>query len=513
MNNAFEKNEKKSIRNIPIPNRVEKELIDQKITAAEQNLIESVVTKTEHVKDIHVPMRQIRVTSHNVDGIRRLGRKKKIKEDDETVPVQKSIDKSNIKHVEYTVEPAFVDKDTIEDSLDSGDSLAVSDEAYESWSKYEKKGYVFWIICGAIVAILLFAISYLFSGATITIVPKKYDMSIESTKVYLSDVDHRKVSVTASSEITVTVSGTVRVDRKATGIVVLYNAFSTSEQKLVAGTRLETTGGKIFKIKDTVTIPGQKTVSGKKVPGSIQASVEAGDTGESYNVGYQDFKLPAYKGTSRYELIYARSKDSIQGGYSGEVPNVSSANIASSTKELKEQLLTEVLQKIQKDTSSEYVFIRDSYVVDYGKIQQDVSKDGTKVTFKGTVTMTAILLNINKLSKTILGAKNILDANMSTLQYVQYSGDVSSLKVELPKDTIAEDLANTTKMYMLVSGTTSIYSLINEDTVTRAVSNLTKDRAVLVLQELADSNSVTISIWPWWSSVLPGKDKIRLKIK
>lgn len=528
MKDTFEKNEKKSIRNIPIPSRTEKEAIDQKMIAAEQELIESIVHKAESeeiVQDepvISIPIKKTRTKSQSMDGIKRAGgRKKKVEPiavtpeiiEEEIVPPRKSIDKTKIEHVPYKVEPAFVDRDTIDEEVEEGDDLSVQEETYESWSKHEKKGYVFWIMCGAIAAVFLFGISYLFSGATITLTPKKYDVSVESTKVYLSDVTHKKVSATASDELTVTVSGTVKVDRKATGTVVLYNSFSSGEQKLIAGTRLETTGGKIFRLKDAVTIPGQKTVSGKKVPGSVQASIEASETGESYNVGYQDFKLPAYKGTPRYDSIYARSKDSVGNGYSGEVPNLGNTGISSSTKDLKDKLLTQALEKIKGDLPNGFALIPESYIAEYGKIDQSVSKDGTKVTFKGSVTVTALLLSPEALSKSILKAENMIGTSTTTSQQAQYSGDVSSLKVQLPKDTLVSDFDTSSKMYMTVTGTTSIYSMVSQDTVAQAVSRLQVDRATPVLKELTDSDSVEISIWPWWSNVLPGKDKIRLKIK
>ncbi len=141
-----------------------------------------------------------------------------------------------------------------------------------------------------------------------------------------------------------------------------------------------------------------------------------------------------------------------------------------------------------------------------------VSKDGKTVTFSGKVTVTAIVLSPQSLSKSILKAENMLGST-TTLQSAKYSGDVSNLIIQLPRDTILSDLDDTSKIYATVSGTTSIYSMISEDTVAQAVSKLDVERAIPVLKELTDSETVTISIWPWWTNTIPAKDKIRLKIK
>ncbi|MBU3668533.1 MAG: hypothetical protein FGM57_01040 [Candidatus Taylorbacteria bacterium] len=514
---------KRSIRNIPIPNKEQKEAIEQKLTEAENSFIENVIEEqVPHVTAKDSPKKPARKASHSMDGIKKGGKKKALRtvtpevttEAEEEVPPLTPIPKRDIKHKDFSVEPAF---ETLDSPLEEEDPVSDSlgrTETYESWNRNTKKGYVFWIICGLILALLLITISYIFTGATISLVPKKYDLSVSGTKVYLSDIRHSGIKVTVKDELTVDVDGTVSVDRKASGTVVLYNAFSSAEQRLVANTRLETSGGKIFRLTKSVTIPGQKTVSGKNVPGSVEAEIVADKSGDGYNVGFQDFKLPAYKGTPRYDSIYGRSKTSVGNGYSGEVPNIGSSGIASSTKALKEKLLSLAIKDAEKKNpdSAMYALIPESYITEYGEIKQTVASNGKKVTFEGSLTLTAVFIAKDDLSKAVLKAENMIQNSTSTKSQVNYTGDTGSLRISFPKDTISKDLEDTQKMYFTVSGTSSIYTMVSEETVAQAVSNLRKDRAVPVLTELTDSPDVQIEIWPWWKNTLPSKDRIRLKI-
>lgn len=500
--------DKRSIRNIPIPSREQKESINQKLTEAENAYIAEV---TEEHEAEPIPVHKKKITP-SMDGIKKPGKKRKyvpeVAEQEDVEPLKAP---EVPKESAYEVEPAFVDKEFYEEEEKFVEPAAT--ESFESWKKDTKKGYVFWILCGGALALVFIAISYLFTGATITLFPKKYDIEANTTKIYLSDIAHKKVEVKVSDEMTVPVDGTVQVERKATGTVVLYNAFNSSEQKLVANTRLETSTGKVFRLTKAVTIPGQKTVSGKAVPGSVEVAIEADKAGSEYNVSFQDFTLPAYKGTPRYDKIYARSKTAVDNGYLGAVPNLGTKDVASTTQTLKEALLQKALEETEDENpdSKIYALLNDSYVADYGTIEQVVSKDGKKVTFKGTLTLTSIFMSSEDLSKSILKAENMIKTGSSTP--ITYSGDTSMLRIAFPKDIASSDLADTSKVYFTVSGTSSIYTMVSEETVAQAVSNLKKDRAIPVLQELTDSPNVTVSIWPWWKSTIPSKDRIRLKIK
>ena len=66
-----------------------------------------------------------------------------------------------------------------------------------------------------------------------------------------------------------------------------------------------------------VTIPGTKVENGKTVPGSKEVDVVADKAGAEYNIGLTDFTIPGFKGSPKFETVFARSKTEMTGGYVG----------------------------------------------------------------------------------------------------------------------------------------------------------------------------------------------------
>lgn len=139
-------------------------------------------------------------------------------------------------------------------------------------------------------------------------------------------------------------SGKKNVERKATGEIVIYNNFSSAPQNLIATTRFITPDGKIYRLNNTVTVPGAENRSGKLIPSSIRAAVTADKAGEEYNLSPGvKFRIPGFEGTAKYEGFYGELKDSISGGFIGE-SSLPSEEDLKRAKEDAEKSLEEVIK-------------------------------------------------------------------------------------------------------------------------------------------------------------------------
>ena len=141
------------------------------------------------------------------------------------------------------------------------------------------------------------------------------------------------------------------LSKKASGIITVYNEFSSASQPIVTSTRFEASDGKIYRIAENVTIPGAKIESGKIVPSTINLTVFADRAGDEYNMkNLVDFTIPGFKGDERYKKIYAKSKTPMEGGFKGEVLVVGDSDadnaIAALTEELEEELRKSLSQAI-----------------------------------------------------------------------------------------------------------------------------------------------------------------------
>ncbi len=138
---------------------------------------------------------------------------------------------------------------------------------------------------------------------------------------------------------TYSATGKERVERKAKGEVLLYNSFSSSKQSLSKGTRLSAPDGKIFILDEAVNIPGANVQDGKIVPSSIKVAVTSEKAGSAYNVGpVSRFRIVGFKDTPKYEGFYGQSKESMSGGFVGDVKVPTKDDISKAQEDIKKSL-------------------------------------------------------------------------------------------------------------------------------------------------------------------------------
>lgn len=140
-------------------------------------------------------------------------------------------------------------------------------------------------------------------------------------------------------------------EKRTRGMVTISNAALSSPQTLVATTRLEASGGKIFRLVKGVTVPGATKSEDKTIPGTILAEVVADESGDTYNIEPTSFTVPGLKGGPKYESVTARSEKPFLGGGSGSGSAASvSADDVLRAKESIEKKLPELLRTdIEKD--------------------------------------------------------------------------------------------------------------------------------------------------------------------
>ena len=175
-------------------------------------------------------------------------------------------------------------------STDSAsDSIWSEPKAFQPKTKEVKNQksntrYALWLVAFISVVFLFFALSYLFSKATITINPKIQDIvlkaSLSAGKGGNGNVLPFDLVIISGEESKIMPTAEAKdISQKAEGVVLIYNVFSSNSQLLSIDTRLEGSNGKIYKTKKAIVVPGMKNGA----PGFIEAGVYAAEAGEEYN--------------------------------------------------------------------------------------------------------------------------------------------------------------------------------------------------------------------------------------
>lgn len=144
-------------------------------------------------------------------------------------------------------------------------------------------------------------------------------------------------------------------NQKAKGNITIYNEFSETSQILVATTRFLSNDNKLFRLLETVTVPGMTVIDGKIEAGKVEAAIVADEAGSDFNIKEASFTIPGLKGSPKYDKFYAKLSQETKGGGNSEssLKTVAKSDIESAKfkteNQLKDQLRESVKNKIGGD--------------------------------------------------------------------------------------------------------------------------------------------------------------------
>jgi hypothetical protein len=276
-----------------------------------------------------------------------------------------------------------------------------------------------------------------FSSIAVEITPRQEFVDVDF--IFNASVEPQKgelflevMKLSRAEERTALSTGIKQVLRKASGQVVIYNAYTSQPQSLIAGTRLEAADGKIYRIDKPITIPGAKIEGGKITPSEIEVTLYADKPGEAYNIGLTDFTIPGFKDRIKREQIYGRSKTEMKGGFVGEVSVVAENDINVLESSLKEKIRDYLLKTVGNPKPDEFLLYDDGrqIVFDERENMPKIGEETNMFKIKESAVLFGFLLKKSDVNR-VLGEKYF---DLETAQRIEVV-NVSNLDFELKKFT------------------------------------------------------------------------------
>jgi hypothetical protein len=283
------------------------------------------------------------------------------------------------------------------------------------------------------------------------------DTILKATRGYKNDLSFETMEIEITKQDTRPATDMKTVEQKASGQIVVYNAFGSEPQTLIKRTRFETPDGKIYRIDRQIVIPGARVENEKLVPGSLEVTVYADQPGEEYNIGLTDFTIPGFKGGPRYEKFYARSKTPMTGGFKGELPVISEVDEKALSQTLEESIKRELLTKAQLQTPEGFLLYEGGSTITFS--QNAPEKKASTFTLQETGKLYAYLLPREELSNTLV--KKYLGQDFKGKVEV---GNLEDFEFEL----IKEDPQSKTLLFKL-KGAAKFIWLIEEEQLKEAL--------------------------------------------
>ena len=271
---------------------------------------------------------------------------------------------------------------------------------------------IFWLIAIGVVVIATIGallLSTVFAGAVVVVYPRTEAVTPPQTlgarlQAPVGVLAYQQMTVRRTASATVAASGTARVSRQASGMVTIYNTYSTASQRLIANTRFEAPDGKIYRVRESVTVPGAtKNADETLRAGTITATVYADSPGVEYNKNTATrFTIPGFKGDPRYDKFYAESQGGITGGFVGNEPAVPPAELAKAEAALRLELDSALRQAASSELPEGYLPVSGAFSFVYENIIK--TPQGSNASLAQSAQATAAIVRASDLATAVARA-------------------------------------------------------------------------------------------------------------
>ncbi len=362
------------------------------------------------------------------------------------------------------------------------------------------------VVCG--IAGLLLAT--LFEGATVSITPKSQQITSPGNIVAFPNaptgsLSYQTITLTRSATTSAQASGTQHVSTQASGVITIYNSYSTAPQQLVATTRFEAGDGKIYRIHAAVTVPGQKkNTDGSMTPGSVVATVYADAAGDSYNrTDATTFTIPGFKNDPRYTKFSAQSQGAISGGFVGDKPAVSSTDMHNAQTTLKTQIDQGLQAAIDAQIPTGYMQVQGSLQTTYNDVVSSAG-EGSNVSLSESATASVAIVSGDELAGIL--AKLLVSG---------YNGEPVTFASPNPLSLqLATSSGKTGALTILLQGNPTIVWTFDQNALKDQLLGKSKDTFQTVVHSFEPAiEKAEAHIRPFWKATFPtDADKLDIEV-
>ena len=386
--------------------------------------------------------------------------------------------------------------------LRRSDKLQMPDD--DSHSGLARK--VLWGIAGLAVIFAVAAFMSLFSSATIKINPKyeiaNLDASFVAYPESVSDNNliYQVLSLKKSDSEEVKANGEEAVSESASGQIIIYNNYSGATQRLIKNTRFQTAEGLVYRIHDSVTVPGRTKSGGAYMPGSVEVTVFADEAGEKYNIGLSDFTIPGFKGDPRYQGFYARSKTPMAGGFIGTIKKVDEKDRIAAVAKIESRLNKALHAEVKNSIPQGFIIFNETIRVSFTATPiGTVDKNTASVNETGE--LKAVVIESGRL------ARAIAESTLATFDKKPVEvGNTSDLQFALVSQGVGKT-ANDQALTFTLKGQPIIVWSIDTTALKADLLGSLKSDTSRIFANYPGIKDASVSVRPFWKSNLPNDEK------
>jgi len=378
------------------------------------------------------------------------------------------------------------------------------------------KSYKGWFIgLGVIILIFVFvSLTPVLSKAQVEVTPRSQSVEISGLFTAVlensedeGDLVYQTTSIEMTGEMDVSATGEEEVTRKAAGTIKISNTYSAEPETFIANTRFQSKEGLIYRVSNSITIPGYKKNGDQIVAGTLEVTVFADEAGEKYNTNSANFTIPGLSGDPRFEKINAQTVTPISGGFIGVAKVAKEGDVTSARNSIRNDLEDKILEKAITDVPEDFLVLQETASIVFESLPEESgSSDSVKVKEKAIVTVALFKKSdlASFIAKQSMGDYEGESVRISNLEDLQIAVESGNSETENTPQLGSFDFS--------ISGSPNIVWVVDFDAFRSDLLGVSRDEALEVLSDYPSVKSVDIKISPFWRRSIPDqRDKVSLE--
>ena len=366
---------------------------------------------------------------------------------------------------------------------------------------------IFLILGGvSAVVVFMFVALQVLPRVTISVTPRSMEDTINFELVVDSNVSSADfergvipgqiLEEKEERKFTFSASGSVDVDNYAEGSIRVFNEFSSSAQTLVANTRFLSAEGKLFRMVETIVVPGATIEGGKIIASSTFVQVRAAESGDNYNIGPTTFSIPGFKGTEKYLAFYGKNESSMEGGYQGVRAVITAEDIENAREKIENEFVPIIEGRLRNKIPDHLFVLEESFDSDLEELDFSADEGG----FEDFFTVRAVAR-----ARTFLLEEADVE---NAVEYQFRNSSQYSKKFELAQTQNIEYVikeVNYAKGVVSVSlNVKQLFSRsINANTLLAEVLGKSEIEVRQILSSKEELEKAQVRFWPFWVKSVP----------
>ncbi len=357
---------------------------------------------------------------------------------------------------------------------------------------------LFFVILGAGI---LFSVAT--SGAVVTLYPKNRSLTVNAEftaykQNTAGELTYELLTLESTGERQVKATGQETVTEQATGEIEIKKSTPGAE-RLIKNTRFETSDGKIFRIEESVVVPG--AVNG--TPGRIMAKVFADEAGDQYNIpANTPMTVPGFREnnfTELYNAITASNPQAFTNGVNGPRFIIDENELATARQSLQAELRDKLLAQFQTERPAGFTTFPTATAITFTALPP-VQYGNELVTIREQAVLQVPMFKDADFAS-FIAKESIVGYDPAESVRIE---NVNDLSFEyLSATTSQSTIGNQDSLDFKISGAPKIVWSFDHNQMKDDLSGLPKTGFINVLSQYPGIERGEVKIRPFWSRSFP----------